>query len=103
MDISKYLNEHSIPAIIAVVFCVLLYLDSKMNAVERTGRDYVKSFIILYILAYLAIYLYNSAFNEKGGMRGGSVSDSTAGSQVGGGYYGSNLLRENIFVGAPNF
>ena len=97
---STYLNEHSIPAIIALLFCILLYFDSKMNSVERTGRDYVKAFIVLYILAYLSIYIYNTALNEKG-MSGGANTGSS--SQVGGGYYGSNLLRENIFVGTPTF
>lgn len=99
---SSYLNEHSIPAIIALLFCILLYFDSKMNSVERTGRDYVKAFIVLYILAYLSIYVYNTALNEKG-MSGGGGSSTGSSSQVGGGYYGSNLLRENIFVGAPSF
>jgi len=105
---SGLLNEHSIPAIIAVAFCILLYLDARMNTLERKGRDYVKAFIVIYILTYLAIYMYNSAFNSKSMKGGGSENLSTNASIQGGGgvYYGSvgsNAMRENIFVGAPTF
>ena len=30
-----YLNEHTIPAIISIIYCVLLYLDSKINEFNR--------------------------------------------------------------------
>ena len=81
---SKYLNEHSIPAIIAIIFCILLYLDSNINTVRRTGRDYVKAFIVIYCLSYLALYLFNP-------------------SHVGGGNPKYSSLREEIFIGHPNF
>lgn len=86
----SYLNEHSIPAIIAIIFCVLLYLDASINQVKRSGRDYLKAFIVIYCLGYLSIYLYN---NNLGGK---SLT-------VGGGFFSRTPLREEIFIGNPNF
>ena len=86
----SYLNEHSIPAIIAIIFCVLLYIDGGINMVKRTGRDYLKSFVVVYCLAYLAIYLYNNNI--------GSGNKSLVG-----GLFARTPLREEIFIGNPNF
>jgi hypothetical protein len=86
-----YLNEHSIPAIIAALYCVLLYLDSKINEFNRKGRDYLKAFIVVYSLSYLTIYLYTKyVINTP--MKGDISSVKPVQS-----------LREDIFIGNPNF
>ena len=86
-----YLNEHSIPAIIAAIYCVLLYLDSKINEFNRKGRDYLKAFIVVYSLSYLTIYLYTKyVINTP--MKGDISSVKPVQS-----------LREDIFIGNPNF
>jgi len=84
----SYLNEHSIPAIIAIIFCILLYIDSSINQIKRSGRDYLKSFIVIYCLGYLSIYLYNNNIGSK---------------SLVGGFLSRTPLREDIFVGNPNF
>lgn len=86
-----HLNEHSIPAIIAVIYCVLLYLDSKINEFNRKGRDYFKAFIVVYSLSYLTIYLYTKyVINTP--MKGDLSSVKPM-----------QTLREDIFIGNPNF
>ncbi len=86
-----YLNEHTIPGIIAVVYCVLLYLDSKINDFNRKGRDYLKAFIVIYSLSYLTIYIYtNYVLN-------GSIKAALSPLKP------VQSLREEIFVGNPNF
>jgi len=85
-----YLNEHTIPAIIATIYCVLLYLDSKINEFNRNGRDYFKAFIVMYSLSYATIYIYtNYVINTP--MHAGTPLKSGI------------ALREEIFVGNPNF
>ena len=86
-----YLNEHTIPAIIAVVYCVLLYLDSKINEFNRKGRDYFKAFIVIYSLSYLTIYLYTNYV-----INGHVKSELNPLKPL-------QSLREEIFVGNPNF
>ena len=44
------LNEHTIPLILALIFIVLMYVDSAINKYNHTGRGYVKAFIVVYIL-----------------------------------------------------
>jgi hypothetical protein len=86
-----YLNEHTIPAIIGLVYCVLLYLDSKINDFNRKGRDYLKAFIVIYSLSYLTIYIYtNYVIN-------GSIKAAISPSKQ------VSALREEIFVGNPSF
>ena len=85
---SIYLNENSIPALIAIGYCILLYLDSSINSIKRTGRDYLKAFIVLYCLRYLSIYMFNTSGKQTGG---------------GLGFLGRSPLREEIFIGNPNF
>jgi hypothetical protein len=86
-----YLNEHTIPAIIALLYCVLLYLDSKINDFNRKGRDYLKAFIVIYSLSYLTIYIYtNYVIN-------GNIKEAISPSKQ------VSALREEIFVGNPNF
>jgi|688.fasta_scaffold226283_3 hypothetical protein len=85
-----YLNEHTIPAIISIIYCVLLYLDSKINEFKRNGRDYFKAFIVIYSLSYLTIYLYTKYILNTS-MNVGTPLKSVA------------SLREEIFVGNPNF
>lgn len=87
---TSYINEHTIPAIIAVIYCFLLYLDSKINNCKRTGRDYFKAFIILYSLSYFTIYLYNNYVINKPVIEGGGV-------------FKNSPVREEIYIGNPNF
>jgi hypothetical protein len=89
MSLSIYLNEHSIPVLISVCFCILLYLDSGINNIKRNGRDYIKAFIVLYCLSYLSIYMFNNTGKQMGGGGLGFLSRSP--------------LREEIFIGNPNF
>jgi hypothetical protein len=84
---SSYLNENAIPALIAIGYCILLYLDSSINSIHRTGRDYIKAFIVLYCLSYLSIYLFT---NKGTNLAGGS-------------FLGRSPVREEIFIGNPNF
>jgi hypothetical protein len=86
--LEEYLTEITIPFICASIYCMLLYLDTKLNNVYRTGKDYLKSFIILYALSYLAIYLYEIRFVP--------IVAKTTETLV------SNV-REEIFTGAPGF
>ena len=86
----SYLNEHSIPALIAIIFCILLYLDASINLLKRTGRDYLKAFVVVYCLSYLSIYLYNNNVGAR------SLN-------IGGGFFSRTPLREEIFIGNPNF
>lgn len=86
-----YLNEHTIPAVIAVLYCVLLYLDSKINEFNRKGRDYFKAFIVIYSLSYFTIYLYTNYV-----INGHVKAELNPLKQV-------QSLREEIFVGNPNF
>lgn len=87
----KYLNEHTIPAIIAVIYCFLIYLDSKINEFKRKGRDYLKAFIAIYSLSYLSIYIYtNYVINSEIKLNSNSIKPIQS-------------LREEIFVGNPNF
>lgn len=86
-----YLNEHTIPAIIAVAYCVLLYIDSKINEFNRKGRDYFKAFIVIYSLSYLTIYLYTKyVLNTPMKVELSPLKSVQS-------------LREEIFVGNPNF
>jgi hypothetical protein len=89
MSLSIYLNEHSIPALISGCFCILLYIDSSINNIKRSGRDYIKAFIVLYCLSYLSIYMFNNTGKQ---MSGGGL-----------GFLGRSPLREEIFIGNPNF
>ncbi len=84
-----YLNENSIPALIGLGFCCLLYLDAAINSKRRTGRDYLKAFIVLYCLSYLSIYMFNNRGKQMGG---GALSFLTR-----------SPVREDIFIGNPNF
>jgi hypothetical protein len=87
----NYLNEHTIPAIVAVIYCFLLYLDSKLNEFKRSGRDYFKGFIVVYSLSYLTIYIYtNYVINSNINPVNNSIKPI-------------QKLREEIFVGNPNF
>ena len=86
----SYLNEHSIPAMIAVLFCILLYFDASINHIKRSGRDYLKSFIVMYCLGYLSIYLYNNQIGFKP-------------LNISSGFFSRTPLREEIFIGNPNF
>lgn len=91
MSLFKYLNEHTIPLLIAVIFSILSYMDSRINSYDRTPRDYFKGFVIIYILSYISIYIYN---NHVGG------------GQSGGGSYkslGTGFSRDDIFTGNPSF
>ena len=86
--INNYLNEHTIPAIISLLYCILLYLDTKIYNSERSTRDYIKAFMVMYTLSYFSIYLYTTyALN----MSINKLSPS------------KNILREEIFVGNPDF
>lgn len=84
---SSYLNENAIPALIAIGYCILLYLDSSINSIQRSGRDYIKAFIVLYCLSYLSIYLFTNKGNNL----------------VGGSFLSRSPVREEIFIGNPNF
>lgn len=86
--ITNYLNEHTIPAVISLIYCVLLYLDTKMNNSERFARDYIKAFIVMYTLSYFTIYLYTKY----------TLNISTDKMSP-----NKNILREEIFVGNPDF
>jgi hypothetical protein len=86
--VNFYLNEHSIPALIASAYCILLYLDSSINNIYRNGRDYIKAFIVLYCLSYLSIYMFNNIGKQSGGNMG---------------FLSRSPLREEIFIGNPNF
>lgn len=86
--VSYYLNEHSIPLFIAICYCILLYLDSTINNINRSGRDYIKAFIVLYCLSYLSIYMFNNMRNQSGG----NIN-----------FLGRSPIREEIFIGNPNF
>jgi len=84
----NYLNEHSIPLIIGISYCILLYIDSAINNIIRNGRDYIKAFIVLYCLSYVSIYMYTNIGKQSGG----NIS-----------FLGRSPLREEIFIGNPNF
>jgi hypothetical protein len=84
----EYLNEQTIPALCGLIYCVLLYLDTSLNNTIRRAKDYIKGFIIIYALSYLSIYLYEMRSNIS---IGNNVDNVT------------NSLREEIFVGVPNF
>jgi hypothetical protein len=84
-----YLNENSIPAIIALLFCVLLYIEGTFNNIRRTGRDYIKAFVVIYGLSYLSIYMFTNKGKQSGG---GALS-----------FLNRTPIREDIFVGTPNF
>ena len=84
---TSYLNENAIPALIAIGYCILLYLDSTINSIERTGRDYIKAFIVLYCLSYLSIYLFSNRGNNT----------------IGSSFLSRSPVREEIFIGNPNF
>jgi hypothetical protein len=86
--VNFYLNEHSIPLLIACCYCILLYLDSSINNVNRNGRDYIKAFIVLYCLSYLSIYMFSNSRNQSGGNIG---------------FLSRSPLREEIFIGNPQF
>jgi hypothetical protein len=86
--VNLYLNEHSIPLIIAISYCILLYIDSIINNILRSGRDYIKAFIVLYCLSYLSIYM----FSNIGKQSGGNVA-----------FLGRSPIREEIFIGNPGF
>jgi len=77
----NYLNEHSIPLIIGISYCIL-------NNIIRNGRDYIKAFIVLYCLSYVSIYMYTNIGKQSGG----NIS-----------FLGRSPLREEIFIGNPNF
>jgi len=79
------LNEHTIPLVMAMVFCVLMYLDSAINSTPRTGRTYAKSFVIVYAVCYFSIYLF---VNKGVGQKGGKVIGN---------------IRHECFIGNPNF
>ena len=84
-----YLNENSIPALIGLLFCLLIYLDGSINNIKRTGRDYVKAFVVIYCLSYLSIYM----FTNKGKQSGGNALS----------FLTRAPIREDIFIGHPNF
>ena len=63
------------------------YLDSSINSIQRSGRDYIKAFIVLYCLSYLSIYLFTNKGNNL----------------VGGSFLSRSPVREEIFIGNPNF
>jgi hypothetical protein len=86
--VNLYFNEHSIPLLIACSYCILLYLDSNINNIYRNGRDYIKAFIVLYCLSYLSIYMFNNIGKQSGNNMG---------------FLSRSPLREEIFIGNPNF
>ena len=86
--VNLYFNEHSIPLLIACCYCILLYLDSNINNIYRNGRDYIKAFIVLYCLSYLSIYMFNNVGKQSGNNMG---------------FLSRSPLREDIFIGNPNF
>jgi len=89
---SSYLSEHTIPLIIGISFCILMYIDSVINAINRKGRDYLKGFLVLFVLSYISIYMYNNLGSSTITMRGGSNF-----------YKSPNMIRDEIFIGNPNF
>lgn len=89
---SSYLSEHTIPLIIGITFCILMYIDSIINSVVRKGRDYLKGFLVLFTLSYISIYMYNNLGSSTITMSGGN-----------GLYKSPYSVRDEIFIGNPNF
>ena len=89
---SSYLSEHTIPLIIGISFCILMYIDSVINSVVRKGRDYLKGFLVLFTLSYISIYMYNNL--------GSSTITMTGGNSF---FKSPYAVRDEIFIGNPNF
>lgn len=90
--VSSYLSEHTVPLIIGITFCILMYIDSVINSVVRKGRDYLKGFLVLFTLSYISIYMYNNLGSSTITMSGGSSF-----------YKSPHIVRDEIFIGNPNF